>query len=146
VTFLATFGQYLGVAARQLRNLGAKTPLLTVYEVEDPSVVAVAGKDALEGIRYLVSYTGDDAFERSYEERFGEKPHTFSRNAYDAARLLIDATVRCDFDRPCIREQLYRVRSYQGASGTFDIEPDGGSRKRFYLSEFKDGRFGRVVH
>jgi len=143
--FLATFGPYLGVATRQLRQFGVTSPLLTVYEVEDPSVLASAGKNALEGTQYFVSYSTNEEFEQSYRARFGTEPRTFARNAYDAARILVDATVSCNFDRSCTRAQLHRIKNYQGASGTFDIEADGGARKSLYLHEFRNGAFRRVT-
>jgi branched-chain amino acid transport system substrate-binding protein len=141
VVFLATFGPLLGSAVKQMKQLGVTTPLLTVYEAEDPSVVASAGTSALEGIRYFVSYSGVSKFEQRYRERFGEEPQTFARNAYDAAQLLIEATVACNFDRMCVRERLYEVRGYRGVSGTFDIEADGGTKKAFHLHEYRQGRF-----
>jgi branched-chain amino acid transport system substrate-binding protein len=141
VVFLATFGPYLGMAARQLRQLGVGSSLLTVYEVEDPSVVATAGKDALQGIRYFVSYAENREFEQNYRAHFGAEPQTFARNAYDAARLLVDTTVRCNFERQCAKAQLYRVRGYQGVSGSFDIDADGGTRKSLHLHQYRDGAF-----
>jgi branched-chain amino acid transport system substrate-binding protein len=141
VVFLATFGPFLGNAVKQMKQLGVTAPLFTVYEAEDPSVVATAGTSALEGIRYFVSYSQGSTFEQRYRERFGTEPQTFSRTAYDAAQLLIEATVPCNFDRMCVKERLYEIRGYRGVSGTFDIEADGGAKKVFHLHEYRHGRF-----
>ena len=112
-----------------------------MYEVEDPSVVSTAGNGALEGIRYFVSYAKNEKFEETYRARFGTLPQTFARNAYDAATLLISITIECNFDRWCVKEHLYQVKEYDGVSGTFDIEADGGARKPLYLHEYRDGAF-----
>lgn len=144
VIFLATFGPYLGMAVRQMKQLGLTAPLFTVYEVEDPSVVSTAGARPLEGIRYFVSYSRSPKFEQRYRERFGAEPQTFSRSAYDAANLLIEATLGCNFDRLCVKERLYQIRGYKGVSGVFDIEADGGTRRAFFLREYRDGRFEAV--
>jgi branched-chain amino acid transport system substrate-binding protein len=142
--FLGTFGPFLGAAVKQLRELGAQVPLFTVYEAEDPSVVDSAGAKNLEGIRYFVTYSGDDKFEERYQQRYGSRPGTFSRNAYDATTLLVRAIRSCDFDKECVKKELYGINSYSGVSYVISIEPDGAAVKPFILRGFEGGEFRRV--
>jgi branched-chain amino acid transport system substrate-binding protein len=143
--FLGTFGSFLGNAVRQIKQQGIKAPLFTVYEAEDQSVIDSAGTSALEGIRYYVSYTSQRQFEDLYLARFKHMPSTFARNSYDATRLLTQGNIECAFERICVKNWLYRVKNFQGVSGTFDIESDGGTKKKLFMHEFRDGKFQSVV-
>lgn len=141
--FLATFGNYLGNAVKQIKNLQISELLFSVYETEDQSVLESAGAKALEGIEYFVSYQENLEFAASYFKRFNKTPTTFAMNAYDATQLLIQAYQHCKFDRVCVKDQLYKTKNYQGVSGRFDIHKDGGSRKQFILHGFHNGKFQR---
>ena len=141
VIFFGTFGAYLGSAIRQTKELGIMVPIFTVYEAEDQSVVDSAGTNALEGIRYFVSYDQHPEFEKLYFARFNRKPTTFARNSYDASSLLIQANIECNFERFCVKNWLYRVKGFEGVSGKFDIQSDGATNKNLFMHEYRNGKF-----
>jgi branched-chain amino acid transport system substrate-binding protein len=143
--FAATFGHFLGLTIRQVRELGEKAQILSVYEAEDDSVLSAAGSHA-DGLRYFVSYDpsgteGSVQVRNRLAQRLGKTPSTFSLNAYDATTLLATALVSCKGNGSCVSEWLHNVKTYEGISGVFSIAADGAAERQFHLREIREGRF-----
>jgi branched-chain amino acid transport system substrate-binding protein len=146
--FAATFGHFLGLTIRQARELGERAQILSVYEAEDDSVLAAAGRHA-DGLRYFVSYdpSGTEVSSRVRErlaQRLGQTPSTFSLNAYDATTLLAKALISCKGKGPCVSDWLRTVKAYEGVSGVFSIAADGAAERSFHLREIREGRSSSV--
>jgi branched-chain amino acid transport system substrate-binding protein len=143
--YAACFGQFLGYSLKQAKALGVKAPFFSVYESEDTSVLDSAD-GAAEGLRYFVttSVTSSGAykvFRDKYLSKFGREPGTFGSNAYDATLLLGRALYKCNKDRKCALESLYLTKDFPGVSGTFSIERDGATTKKFVLREVQGRSF-----
>jgi branched-chain amino acid transport system substrate-binding protein len=143
--FAATFGHFLGLTIRQARELGEKAQILSVYEAEDESVLAAAGRHA-DGLRYFVSYdpsgtAASSGVRNRLAQRLGKTPSTFSLNAYDATILLANALISCKGTGPCVSDWLRSVKAYEGVSGVFSITDDGAAERSFHLREIREGRF-----
>jgi branched-chain amino acid transport system substrate-binding protein len=143
--YAACFGQFLGYSLKQARSLGVKAPFFSVYEGEDTSVLDSA-EGAAEGLRYFVttSVTSSGAykvFRDKYMSKFGREPGTFGSNAYDATLLLGRALHKCNRDRGCTLKRLYQTIDFPGVSGTFSIETDGATTKKFILREVQGYSF-----
>lgn len=100
--------------AKTLREQGYKGPIFGVHNLEDPNEIANA-KGALEGA-WLV--TGDDSaagpYLEAYTKRFGIPPPAGGVNAYDAAKLFIEAAKTGD-----INSYLHTVQDFKGAYGRY---------------------------
>ena len=49
----------------------------------------------------------------------------FSEFYYDIVYLLADAAKICGSDSTCIKNELYKVKDYQGASGIITMDSNG---------------------
>jgi branched-chain amino acid transport system substrate-binding protein len=134
------------LALRQARELQLKLPLFfTTEAVQNPDVLRDAG-DAANGAVYILaappSGQAPDAFDRAYEAKFGHKPELFAAEGYDIVRLVghaIAATKNRPVSGPDIRDFLYRVRDYAGASGTITFDENGDVIKPYAIRTIEVG-------
>ena len=117
---------------KQLVELGFEGQLLSAQPAEDPEVRKIAGR-ACEGLIFTTTTVDPDvgseatkSFCNLYSERFSVPPQVFSYEAYDAARLILEAIV----EGASIRDFLYEIRDYEGASGEFSIDDNGDVEKQ----------------
>ena len=148
VIFAAHLGLTLGVLLKQKRELGIPSRILGVYEAEDPSVVQVA-QEAAEGIQFFVPEPVEETqavrtFQARFKQRYSEEPRILARNAYDGTRITVRALAECRMDPECARDRIYQIKDYEGASGRFSFDEDGGVRRELILKTIKSGQFERV--
>ncbi len=132
---------------RQARELGLQLPLfLTTEAVENAEVLRQAG-DAADGVVYILaapaSGEAPDRFAAAYDAKFGKKPELFAAEGYDVVRLIaaaIAAANRAPPSGPGIRDFLYRVRNYPGASGVITFDRNGDVVKPFAIKTIEAGR------
>ena len=131
---------------QQARELELRLPLfLTTEAVQNPDVLRQAG-DAAEGAVYILAAPAAGAapqkFAEAYEARFGKKPELFAAEGYDIVRLIaaaITATGATSPSGPGIRDFLYQVRDYAGASGTITFDKNGDVVKPFAIKTIEAG-------
>jgi len=145
VIFAAHLGMTLGVLLRQVRDAGLRQQVLGVYEAEDMSVVETAGHYA-NGLRFFVpepiaKTDAVEKFRKRFEAKYGTKAGILGSNAYDATVIAVRAFAECKKDAGCARNKIYAIEDYDGVSGVFSIEPDGGAKRAFVLKEIQDGKF-----
>ena len=67
-------------------------------------------------------------FVQNYTKQHGP-PQAYTAYAYDAAGLAVEAIERCakgdGVNRPCVLEQMFATKDYEGALGTFSITETG---------------------
>lgn len=148
VLFAAHIGNTLGVLIKQARELGLHQQILAIYEAEDPSVLRLAGA-AAEGLLFFVPEpqkitASVAAFQTEFSGEYGHAPLILASNAYDATLLLGQILKRCNLDRECSKREIYKIKDYDGASGIFSIDADGGTTKGFVLKTVRNGAFQRV--
>ncbi|MEK6964249.1 MAG: ABC transporter substrate-binding protein [Nanoarchaeota archaeon] len=137
------FGNQLGVVLKQAKELGISAKIIGTYEAEDPTILKIAGQGA-EGL-FLTSPVGNennpvaDRFRSQYQELYGQPPTTIAVMAYDALKLQIEAYQSCKGDKACMLDYLYKVKDYQGASGTFSISSQGTAKRTFVFKQVRNG-------
>lgn len=138
----------LGGALKQARQVGFTKQFLATTDAEEQSVIDVAGPSA-EGLKFLAPEPAEETpqmkqFAQRFQNKFGNAPHPLSRHSYDATMLIAGALQDCRLEAECAKGRMYKTKNYAGASGTFSIDPDGGTRRDFVLKTVKDGRFVRA--
>jgi branched-chain amino acid transport system substrate-binding protein len=132
---------------RQARELRLPQPLFIQTEaVENPDVLRDAG-DAANGVVYILaapaSGEAPDEFTGAYEAKFGKKPELFAAEGYDIVRLVGQAVAAAK-DKPVsgssIRDFLYQVRNYAGASGAITFDQNGDVVKPYAIKTIEAGR------
>lgn len=147
VFFAAYFGNNLGITLKQAREVGIRQPILGDYESEDPSVLETAGP-AAEGLQFFVGEAEQgspaaEAFRAKFKERFHYEPRILGANSYDATLILVNALVHCKGVPECTKDEIYRTKDYEGASGRFSIDAEGAAQKQFFLKTVESGAFVR---
>jgi len=130
---------------QQARELQLQLPLFfTTESPQNPEVLRQAG-DAANGAFYILAAPAageaPERFTRAYEERFKHKPELFAAEGYDIMRLIAAAMVATgpSHSGPGIRDFLYQVRNYAGASGTITFDQNGDVVKPYAIKTIEAG-------
>jgi len=139
------------VVLKQARELGIKVPLFfTTESPESPQVLREAG-DAANGAVYILAAPATGAapekFARAYEARFKHKAEVFAAEGYDVMRLIADAITAAgpSPSGPSIRDFLYRVKNYAGASGAITFDQHGDVVKPYAIRGIERGAPKTIV-
>ncbi len=106
-------------------ELGIKTPIVSAEAADDKQMIAIAGESA-NGLIYTVPRQfADQKFIAAYRSRFSKEPLLYANNYYDVVYLLANAAKICGSDSTCIKNELYKVKDYKGASGPITLDSNG---------------------
>jgi branched-chain amino acid transport system substrate-binding protein len=111
-----------GVAAKQLRQIGVRTPIFGYETLEDRAEVE-ASEGALVGSWFVTGATGEQTFLAKYRERFPKAATVTVNNCFDAVMLLSHAA-QTDQSSAHVAKFLQTVQNFSGASGTFSATGD----------------------
>jgi branched-chain amino acid transport system substrate-binding protein len=138
----------LGLILKQARELNLNIQWFDMYGAEDQKLVDIAGSSA-EGVVYTFFYdpaassTAIQNFASNFQTRFGRAPDYYAALAYDNIIMLATALKNCTDpnDTVCIKNQLYQIKNYSGASGQISIDQNGDTHKSIFLKTVQDGKF-----
>ncbi len=137
VLFIPGYYSEVGLIIKQARALGIDCPILGADGFESPTLVDLAGADALSNVYYSCHYSallpGDAIanFVTNYKAAHnGEEPNMFHAMGYDAAMFLCDAIARAyeandgkDITSADVQAQLVATENFSGVTGSFSIDP-----------------------
>ncbi|MDP4008411.1 MAG: penicillin-binding protein activator [Candidatus Peregrinibacteria bacterium] len=143
--YVPTFAPEMIVMLKQMKELGMtdwkvfggdaaadESVATTVGDIAE-NVVVAQGKENKEGL--------GQKYEETYLAAYGKEPQAYSKESYDAARLLAQAIKTVGTDSAGIRDYLYAVQGYQGASGTISFDAKGEmTEKEVGLYTFRDNK------
>ncbi len=139
------------VVMKQARELGLTLPLFfTTESPQNPEVLREAG-EAANGATYILAAAATgaapDTFARAYEAKFNHKPEIFAAEGYDVMRLIAAALAAAGPapSGPAIRDFLYGVKNYAGASGTITFDRNGDVVKPYAIMAIEAGTPKTVV-
>jgi branched-chain amino acid transport system substrate-binding protein len=131
-------------AHSQLEAAGSHGPLLFGGEDAGEETLRALPEGAA-GVYLATAFTTrglsekGKAFARRYEERFHEAPDLYAAQAYDGARLLIEALHRAGTTTTAkVREELSRVENFDCVTGPLSIK-DQCARRRVFVIEVEKG-------
>jgi len=139
----------MGSAMHRARSLGLKAQFYTLGTITSPGFQALAGQ-AAEGT--LVAYweaPKSEAYGRFLKEfikRKGRAPllELATVPSYDAAAMIIQLLANTSSSSPSgrsLRDALYKVKNFSGASGTLTMDEDGAVRSiKETIFEFRRGK------
>ncbi len=142
------------VIAKNVRQLGIKTPLFMSHGVSSKKFIELAG-DAAEGIKLpsgkvVVAdlLSGSDkqkkslmAFVKDYQNHYKAEGDHFGGHAWDAVMLIRGAAENGADTPAAIRDQLEKTRSFAGIGGSFTYSAQdhaGLGKDAFVLVEVKN--------
>ena len=122
---------------KTLRALECTLPAFAVHNVEDPSAV-VASQGSFNGIWFV---TGDDRagnkYREAYQQRFGSLPAMGWANAFDYAKMIIEAAKR----GVPVLSHLKHLQSFEGAFGTYGSAEGNAFQLKATVKTIEGGRF-----
>ncbi len=118
-----------GILARQMKEVGLDKPMLGTSGMYDPEFVSVAG-DAAEAA--IVSYPAAaanpklDQLDADYAARgFAEPASPYTKYAYDATNLIIQAIEEVGIDDKVALAAAIRDIEHDGTTGTITFDENG---------------------
>lgn len=149
VIFLAAFYSETGMIAQQMKQLGYDYPIAGLSSLFNEELLKLAG-DAVEGINLPTNFFPGDPnpvvtdFLSAYEKEYGAEPDQFAAVAYDTMGMMIEAIKKAGPDRTAIREELAKIKDYNGVTGIITFNENRDVVKTMKILEIKDGKFQLV--
>lgn len=144
--YVIGYGKPLGIAIKQMREMGYEGTILSGLEVGFEDVLVVAG-EAAEGVVYLDipfdPYSEDPKIKEfidKYYDRYGILPMMTAPLAYDSISLVVKAIEEVGEDPAKIRDFLLSIKDWEGVSGKFSISEEGDFVFELVLKIIKDGK------
>lgn len=151
--YLASYPNEGALFLKQSKELGMTIPVLASNAIlGTKNFFELAGKGA-EGMliasTFPLSSAGDhpeiSRFMTAYEKKSGDKPvveHIYASRAYDAVRVLAEAMKNCpEHETECLKEKLFQVKDFSGASGKITFDRNGDISCRFSTLKIHGERF-----
>ena len=82
-----------------------------------------------------------DGFAESYTAKYDEDPKIYTAESFDALNIIITAIRNSDGSRDGIKNALYEVQNYPGASGPTSFDEFGEVEKPYTYFEIVDGEY-----
>ena len=148
--FVPGYYTEVGLIARQARKLGINVPLLGGDGWDSPKLYEIGG-EALNG-SYFSNHTSVDdpdpviqKFVSDYKARFGETPDSLGANAYDTARIVVDAIKRAGSTDPAkLRDALAQTKDFPGIAGPITIDANRNAVKPAVILKVNNGKLDFV--
>jgi len=132
--------QQMGIFAKQARELGVDI-LFTGGAVTEQQDLLDAAGIAANGIIYpYVSPKNMEIFYK-YVAGYGKIPSMEALNGYDAFNILFGQIQVCDGNKECVRNNLNKLKDFNGAEGLISFDENGDSRTILGLKQVKDEKF-----
>ncbi|MDR2179843.1 MAG: ABC transporter substrate-binding protein [Synergistaceae bacterium] len=145
--YLAAMYNEAGPIARQIRRAGWDVPLVGCSAAFSNKLIELGG-DAVEGLLLDTLYTDIDPipvvqdFVKVYSERYGKRPNFVAAQNYDAIRMIFEAITRANStDRTAIRDQLLKIKDFDGVTGIFHFEPDRTVARKYLILGIEKGQW-----
>ncbi len=147
VVFVPGYYPEVGIILKQARQLGLTIPLIGCEAWDNPTLLQVAGK-AADGCYFSNQFSASDptpvvqAFDQTYQAKFGALPDNFAALGYDAANVVFDAIKRAGSTDPsAIRDALAATKDFPGVSGNITIDAERNASKPAVILEISSQTF-----
>ncbi len=134
------------IALKQMKELGFVSKIFAPSTFNDPKLAKAAG-DTAEGLIFsaasLEGISQQDnvkqflaAFEKEYPDK---KPSTFTAYGYDAFMILLKTIKPSGYDPTKVKDALYKMPPFYGASGKTEFDSKGDAQKELTLFRINNG-------
>jgi ABC-type branched-subunit amino acid transport system substrate-binding protein len=135
-----------GTILKQMRAMGMKQPVFGSARVVGDDLVRIAGS-AAEGLEVVYPFdpNRDDPawlrFSATFADRYHAHVDAFSALGYDTMNILLQSICRAGLNRGLIRDALYSVERFKGATGEMVFDPNAKNVAPLFLGKLKEGKF-----
>jgi branched-chain amino acid transport system substrate-binding protein len=146
--FIYVPGYYQEVALliKQARELEITAPIGGCDGWDSPTMLEVAGADALNNTYFTNHYSSEDTdpkvvdFVATYQAKYNKVPDSFAALGYDAVMITVQALNEAGEATPAaLTAALAQITDFQGVTGNMTIDANHNPIKAGVIIEFKDG-------
>jgi ABC-type branched-subunit amino acid transport system substrate-binding protein/predicted negative regulator of RcsB-dependent stress response len=144
--FLPGDAEKVGLIPGQVQFYAATVPIIGTNGMNSSELIRV-GARSVEGALFADSFFVDSPdpavrnFVERYMKRFQEPPSAFAAQAYESARLVLDAIHKGATTGRALRDTLKNVRHAPGFVGPLTMSPAGSLERRYALIQVTGGKF-----
>lgn len=146
--FIPGYYEEVGLIVKQARELGITAPLMGADGWDSPTLVELAGADALNNTFITNHYSAEDPdqkiqdFVKAFKAANNDKaPDAFNALGYDTVYYIVDAIKRAgSTDGEAIKNALAETENLSLVTGTFTVDENHNPIKTATVLEFKDGK------
>lgn len=146
--FIPGYYEEVGLIVKQARELGIDVPLMGADGWDSPTLIELAGADALNNTYITNHYSSEDPdatiqkFVEAFKAENNSAPNAFHALGYDSIYYLVDAIKRVDGDitGEAIQKQLAATKDLSLITGTFSVDENHNPVKSATVLEFVDGK------
>lgn len=141
VIFLLSYPKDMGIILKQAQEEGSSAKFFAPDTFVDPGVIADP-KKITEGIVYIMPEEEfADDFIKKFKKKYGKNPNVFNAMSYDALNLLALTIERGGNNGTAIKDELLKIKDYQGATGSITFDANGNAINRpLKLKTIKEGK------
>ena len=146
--FIPGYYEEVGLIVKQAREMGIDVPLMGADGWDSPTLVELAGADALNNTYITNHYSAEDPdqkiqdFVKAFKAANKDKaPDAFNALGYDTIYYIADAIKRAgSTEGEAIQKALADTKDLSLVTGTFSVDKDHNPIKTATVLEFKDGK------
>ncbi|KGR86757.1 ABC transporter substrate-binding protein [Lysinibacillus odysseyi] len=145
--FIPGYYEEVGLIVKQARELGIDAPLMGADGWDSPTLVELAGPDALNNTFITNHYSSGDPdpkiqdFVSAFEAEYSKQPNAFHALGYDTVYFLKDAIERAGdkVTGETVQKALAETKDLSLITGTFTVDKNHNPVKSATVLEFVDG-------
>ncbi|GGA26651.1 ABC transporter substrate-binding protein [Psychrobacillus lasiicapitis] len=145
--FIPGYYEEVGLIVKQARELGITVPLMGADGWDSPTIVDLAGAEALNNTFVINHYSAEDPdgkakeFADKFNDKYGKSPNSFNALGYDTVYLLKDAIERAgSTDGTKIKDALKATDNLDLVTGLYSVDENHHPVKSATILEFVDGK------
>lgn len=146
--FIPGYYEEVGLIVKQARELGITAPLMGADGWDSPTLVDLAGADALNNTYLINHYSTEDPdkkvqeFVTAFKEKNkGVAPNAFNALGYDTVYFLADAIKRAgSTDSEQIQKELAKTKDLSLVTGVLSLDENHHPIKSATVLEYQDGK------
>lgn len=146
--FIPGYYQEVGLIVKQAREMGITVPLMGADGWDSPTLVDLAGANALNNTFQINHYSAEDPepliqdFVAAFKKANGDKaPDAFNVLGYDSVYFIADAIKRAgSTDGEAIQKALAETKDLKLVTGNFSVDENHNPIKSATVLEYKDGK------
>ncbi len=128
----------MGEILNQAKELGLEQNFFAGVEgILDTKMPEVAGEN-MNGLVYIQPKSSDnEEFIKKYKDKYNETPSFYAAEAYDTVQLF-GLAMKDGTDNKKVKENLYKIKDFKGASGNISFDEKGDCIKPFEIIKVVD--------
>jgi len=146
VIFIPGYYTEAGLIIKQARAQGINVPVLGADGFDSPTLLKLAGADALNNVYFSNHYSSLDKdpvvqkFITDFKTKYNKEPDAFNALGYDLAKFAADGISRADkVSGESIKNALAGTTNFVGVTGSFSVDKNHNPVKSIVVIGLKNG-------